>query len=139
MVSCEGMAIFGYSNEFRHVILNIVNNAMDAIIAGRTGNPVRKQQPGQIKFDFFHADPTLIINIADNGGGIDVENIHRIFEPYFTTKDPDKGTGLGLYMSKVIMEHMDGRLSVENNDRGAVFTLELPAWVQTAEENRMVK
>ena len=135
LISSPEMTSFGYVNEFQHVILNIISNAIDAIIARtETGPPELQQIPGQINFDFFHTGPTITIDISDNGCGIDSETITRIFEPYFTTKDSNKGTGLGLYMSKVIMEHMGGRLIVKNNDQGAVFTIELPRWYATREE-----
>ncbi|MFH2122895.1 MAG: PAS domain-containing protein [Pseudomonadota bacterium] len=125
MIFCEAMTTFGHQNEFQHVILNIVNNAQDAIMAGRVSSPAQQRPAGRITFDFYHGDSSLIIEIGDNGGGIDPGIIDRIFEPYFTTRGPDKGTGLGLYMSKVIMEHMGGKLSVKNSDQGALFILEL--------------
>lgn len=133
MLGCEAMISFGYQNEFQHVILNIVNNARDAILSRRDGNPEWSQAPGQIDFDFYHPDTAIVIEIADNGGGIAPDILDRVFEPYFTTKEPDKGTGLGLYMSKVIMEHMNGRLSARNSDQGAVFILELPGRVEITE------
>ncbi len=116
--SCTAMVISGYRNEFRHVVLNIIRNAQDAILT--------KEAPGQIDLDFYHDDAAIVIRIADNGGGIDTQIIYRIFEPYFTTKGPDKGTGMGLYMSSLIIEQMGGRLRAENSDRGAVFVVELP-------------
>ena len=126
MICCEAMNGFGYPNEFQHVILNIVNNARDAIISCRNNNPEQLQSAGRISFDFYHTASAIVMEIGDNGGGIRPEIMNHIFEPYFTTREPDKGTGLGLYMSKLIMEHMDGRLSVKNSDQGALFTLELP-------------
>ncbi|HRF57634.1 MAG TPA: HAMP domain-containing sensor histidine kinase, partial [Campylobacterales bacterium] len=68
-----------------------------------------------------------IITMQDNGGGIDESVIDRIFEPYFTTKDEKKGTGIGLYMSKTIIENnMGGVLEAENRDGGALFTVKIP-------------
>jgi two-component system, sporulation sensor kinase E len=67
------------------------------------------------------------VRVADNGGGVPPESLPRIFEPYFSTKSQDKGTGLGLYMSKRIIEdHMQGRIAVTNTDAGAVFTVSVP-------------
>lgn len=125
MLSCEAMISFGYQNEFQHVVLNIVNNAKDAIIDHRQDGWAAK---GRIAFDFYHTAATIVIEIADTGGGIEEANLDRIFEPYYTTKGPDQGTGLGLYMAKMIMGHMNGRLSARNSDAGAVFVIELPAW-----------
>ena len=80
-----------------------------------------------MSFDFYNTDGKVIIKVSDNGGGIPPEAMGSIFDPYFTTKDPTKGTGLGLYMSKVIVEdHMHGKLSAENTEEGAIFTIELP-------------
>ena len=67
-----------------------------------------------------------MVTIADNAGGIPEEIIGKIFEPYFTTKGPDRGTGLGLFMSKNIIEKsMNGRLTVRNTDEGAEFRIEV--------------
>jgi len=126
IVCCPEKEIVGYRNEFEHVILNLINNARDAIVTKQHKDMPHSSVPGHIDFDFYRTDTALVIKVADNGGGIDIGISDRIFEPYFTTKDPAKGTGLGLYMSKAIMEHMGGSLSVKNSDQGAVFVLELP-------------
>jgi len=66
------------------------------------------------------------IEICDNGGGVDEALLTTIFEPYFSTKGAKSGTGLGLYMSKTIVEeHLNGRLSVYNNEEGACFVVSL--------------
>jgi signal transduction histidine kinase len=68
----------------------------------------------------------LIVTIADNAGGIPEEIINRIFEPYFTTKEQGKGTGIGLYMSKKLVEKtMNGSLTVRNTGAGAEFRIEV--------------
>ena len=112
--------IYGVVNEFKQVILNILNNAQDAIKskANKIG--------GKIEVT-LHCDRNhLYIEISDTGGGIPPSIAERIFEPYFTTKLHNKGTGIGLYMSKVIIEqHFGGTLSVRNCDEGAVFTLSM--------------
>ena len=67
-----------------------------------------------------------MIRVTDNGGGIPAEILDRIFEPYFSTKGPGRGTGIGLYMSKVIIENnMGGRLTARNVDGGAEFRIEV--------------
>ena len=66
----------------------------------------------------------VIVTVQDNAGGVDEENLEKIFEPYFTTKGSSQGTGLGLYMSKMIIEkNMNGSLTVENTTEGALFTV----------------
>lgn len=110
--------IFGVVNEFKQVILNIVNNAKDAIMSKqeRIGGTIDVT----VKCDGTH----LFIEISDTGGGVPPSIVERIFEPYFTTKFQNQGTGIGLYMSKVIIEqHFYGSLGVTNSDQGAIFTL----------------
>jgi len=110
----------GYPNEFMQVVLNILNNARDALID-------KKPQTPQIIIDVSEKAAFCVITIADNGGGLDKKIIDKVFDPYFTTKGPDKGTGIGLYMSKTIIEvNMDGLLSVRNKEDGCEFTIKLP-------------
>jgi len=110
--------VLGFVNEFRQVVLNMIHNAMMAIV---TSN----QKNGKIEILIKSNRKNLHIEISDNGGGISKENMPKIFNPYFTTKD--KGSGIGLYMSKVIIEnHMDGLLAVKNKKDGAQFTIMLP-------------
>jgi len=110
--------VLGFVNEFRQVVLNMIHNAMMAIV---TSN----QKSGKIEILIKSNRKNLHIEISDNGGGISKENMPKIFNPYFTTKD--KGRGIGLYMSKVIIEnHMDGLLAVKNKKDGAQFTIMLP-------------
>ncbi len=118
-VSIHGssMEIEGYKNEFKQAILNILSNAKDAIVA-------KKSQKGdfQGKIDItIEKDTVLIYN---NGGRADTEVLERMFEPYFTTKFEDKGTGIGLYMTKMIIENsMNGEISARNIDDGVEFTI----------------
>jgi len=106
--------IVGYKGEFQQVILNIINNAKDEFIEKEVLNRA-------IKIKLFNKK----ITIEDNAGGIDEQIIHRIFEPYFTTKQQGKGTGIGLYMSKMIIEeNMQGTLKIFNKDTGAQFKIE---------------
>jgi len=109
----------GYKGEFSQVILNIISNAKDVF-------KERDIKNSKIKIEVSADKKSVIIEIKDNAGGIHIEVIDRIFEPYFTTKEEGKGTGIGLYMSKVIIEkNMHGKLSVTNDNDGAVFKIEL--------------
>lgn len=113
--------IFGVVNEFKQVILNILNNAKDAIKGKHDSTE------GKIDVTLRCDANRFYIDISDTGGGIPPSIQERIFEPYFTTKLHEKGTGIGLYMSKVIIEkHFEGSLSVSNNREGACFTLSIP-------------
>jgi signal transduction histidine kinase len=108
---------YGPQSEYQQVILNIINNAKDVLIEKKIQTPVIN-----INLD----SKAKTITIKDNAGGIPNNIINRIFEPYFTTKEQGKGTGLGLYMSKMIIEdNMGGSLSVKNSKNGAVFTIYL--------------
>jgi nitrogen fixation/metabolism regulation signal transduction histidine kinase len=115
----EKMEINGYPSEFSQVILNILSNAKDALIEYKAEKRV-------VKIESFSQDKHAIIIIEDNAGGIPVEILTKIFDPYFTTKEEGKGTGIGLYMTKTIVENnMGGKLSVQNTSQGAKFTISL--------------
>jgi len=106
-----------YQNEMMQVILNILKNAEDNFIEKKIQNP---------KINIFSKkeNNNYIISICDNGGGIPSDILINIFDPYFSTKGDKDGTGIGLYMSKTMIEkHLDGTLSVENIDDGACFSI----------------
>ncbi|HEY6011162.1 MAG TPA: PAS domain-containing protein, partial [Nitrospirota bacterium] len=127
IIPCQEKSVNGFRNEFEHVMMNLLNNAREAIIERRERGGMPERERGRISFEFQNAGGKIFIEVRDNGGGIPEDVIGRVFEPYFTTKDPAKGTGLGLYMSAVIIEeHMQGRLTVKNSGEGAAFTIELP-------------
>ncbi|MDD5759109.1 MAG: sensor histidine kinase [Desulfobulbaceae bacterium] len=127
IVACSAKITLGYKNEFEHVILNLINNARDAIVERRERGLLPASEQGRISFDFRRTEREVEIRITDNGGGVPEQIVERIFEPYFTTKDPDKGTGIGLYLAKVIIEdHLQGKISVHNVEQGASFVLVLP-------------
>lgn len=109
-----------YSNELKHVIINLIKNAEDVLVEKNIEDPY-------IKIKTYKRDQKRILEISDNGGGIPEENLESIFDPYFSTKMKRSGTGLGLYMSKIIIEeHCDGELRVSNSEDGAVFKVILP-------------
>ncbi|MDQ1341040.1 MAG: two-component system, NtrC family, sensor kinase, partial [Campylobacterota bacterium] len=113
---------FGYQNEFKQVLLNIINNSKDAI---KEHNP--KSRDNKIIIDAFEEDRWVVVRVSDTGGGIPDGVIDRIFDNYFSTKSKDVGTGLGLYMAKTIIEKkMNGILSASNIKDGAAFTIKLP-------------
>lgn len=126
---CQEKTVRGHKNEFEHVILNLIQNARDAIVERRRQD--RNFSRGTLSIDFYYEDGIVVLEVSDNGGGIAPDVIDRIFEPYFTSKEAAQGTGVGLYMSKVILERMHGKLRAENSTQGAVFTITLPGAIQT--------
>jgi len=108
----------GYPNEFAQVLLNILNNSKDSILESKVDNPL-------IKIEIEEKNSYAVINVYDNGVGIPLRNKDRIFEPYFTTKS--KGMGLGLYISKLIIEkNMRGRIYNTESLMGACIKIEIP-------------
>ena len=106
----------GIENEFKHIILNIINNAKDAF--NEKGTQDRK-----IEIRLFESEGKKEIEISDNAGGIPNYIIKDIFKPNVTTKAEGKGTGIGLYMSDQIAQKMGMKLSVYNANDGAIFSL----------------
>lgn len=126
IVQCDEMTITGYKTELEQAIFNILNNAADAIVGRMCGRMPDKDGKGLIDIDVSRESNKVVIRISDNGGGIPEKIIGRIFEPYFSTREEGKGTGIGLYMAKVIIEdNMGGRIYAENVENGAMFTIEL--------------
>jgi signal transduction histidine kinase len=116
----ENIKITTYLNEYKQVLLNIINNAKDVLIEKNVENPL-------IKIHAFEDSNYIVLYIEDNGGGILIEPKGKIFEPYFTTKEDSHGTGIGLYMSKIIVEkNMKGKLRVKNIKDGAQFVIYIP-------------
>ncbi|MYL82499.1 PAS domain S-box protein [Desulfovibrio aerotolerans] len=110
----------GFRGEFSQVILNLLSNAKDAILA-------HKPALGCIAIRVMERKGQAAIHISDNGGGLSPEIVDRIFDPYFTTKGSQDGTGLGLYMSRtIITDHMSGSLTVANHKHGARMAIRLP-------------
>ena len=115
----DDVEIYDYENEFSQVLLNIITNARDALVSNKIEKPI-------IKVNVSKIENNVIVKIKDNANGINEEIIDRIFEPYFTTKGKGNGTEIGLYMSKLIIEkNMNGKLTVKNDNNGAVFIITL--------------
>ena len=108
------------SGELAQVLTNIINNAVDVLVDRNTHDPL-------IILECYKKDDSIFITIEDNAGGISLDIIDNVFEPYFTTKHQSQGTGLGLYMShKIVEESLGGKLYVKNTNYGARFFIELP-------------
>ena len=104
------LIIHGYPNEFLQVLVNVINNAKDALMT----------QPVNTRFmniKTFIKNKRCVIEVNDNGGGVDESIVSKIFDPYFTTKHKSQGTGIGLYMShQIVVEHMKGSIYAKNID-----------------------
>jgi len=115
----DEISIYGFPNEYAQVLLNIFINAKDAINERKIESPC-------LTVSICNENCRSVVTIADNAGGIPEDIIEKIFDPYFTTKGPQQGTGVGLFMSKTIIEkNMGGRLSVRNTATGAEFQIEV--------------
>jgi signal transduction histidine kinase/ABC-type nitrate/sulfonate/bicarbonate transport system substrate-binding protein len=117
----ENISYYGYKSELGQVILNILNNAKDAFL-------VRNIEDKYIKIQLVKtSDEILCILIEDNAGGIPNDIINKVFDPYFSTKSSKNGTGLGLYIAKIIItDHFKGKINAENIDKGVKFEILLP-------------
>lgn len=133
----KDVIINSYYNELSHVFLNIISNSKDALCS----NVDKNDRIIKILVNKFQNH--LVVNIVDNGGGIPQDILPKIFEPYYTTKYKSAGTGIGLYMSKQIIEkHMNGEISCKNivhkmkNDKifnCSLFTIKIPLQNENSE------
>jgi signal transduction histidine kinase len=115
------ISAYGYENEFKQVLLNIINNAKKKIISKFKGT----ENIGIITINVYANPKTTIVQIIDDAGSIEPSIINHVFDPYFSTAPG--GTGLGLYMAKVMIEDkMNGRISVANGENSAIFSIEIP-------------
>jgi PAS domain S-box-containing protein len=124
--SFEKIKVVGISNELSQVIINLIQNANDAFNQhGITNKKI-------IIKTYKTEDNFAILEIKDNALGIPSEFIDKIFEPYFTTKHSSSGTGLGLFMSRMIIEKsLNGTISVNNYEDGSIFTIKIPIFVKS--------
>jgi len=116
--------IYGYLSEFRQTILNLLYNAADSIEDTARGNELY----GKILIQVISENEEIQISISDNGAGIRDADFDKIFNPYYTTKEEGKGSGLGLYMTKITIEkHLHGKITAANNENGgATFKIVIP-------------
>jgi signal transduction histidine kinase len=118
--AADDPVIDGYPNEYSQALLNILINARDAF----TERDVKP--PRVVTVTVATEGDKAVMTIGDNAGGIPEDVMDKIFDPYFTTKGPDRGTGVGLFMAKTIIEkNMHGRLTVRNAAHGAEFRIEV--------------
>ena len=110
--------ICGHKNRLMQVIINLLNNAKDAL-------NLKNTEDKNIKISIDSDDKFAYISVQDNGGGIDESVMDKIFKPYFSTKN-NKSTGIGLYMSKQIVEQFNAEITASNSDGGACFSIKLP-------------
>lgn len=117
--TAQSIELFSYENELMQVMMNIVSNAIDALEKQGTDK--------RITIDSRVQEGLMMISVCDNGGGVDPAFIEKIFEKYFTTNADKENSGLGLFMSRKIMqERLGGEVSVKNQSEGACFTLSMP-------------
>jgi len=125
-LSCNAL-VQGVENEFKQVILILINNSMDAFKELRAKENDRERK---ISIKVKQKGTNTIIKFSDNAGGIPVDIMTKVFDAYYTTKGVSSGTGIGLYLAKKIIENrMKGTLSVENIDDGCCFIISLPTEV----------
>ena len=106
-------------SQLQQVFLNLISNAIDAI-----------QKEGRIDIHSYISDAVITVSIKDNGPGIPEDKQKRIFDPFYTTKEVGKGTGLGLWVSYSIVEKMGGKIGVKSEvGKGATFTVEIPVMI----------
>lgn len=121
----QNCMLLGQQNDLSQAILNLCNNGRDILLERSVPDPT-------LTMTCRTVGDTVVISVTDNGGGIPGEIINRIFEPYFTTKHKSQGTGLGLYISKKIIENsFSGTIDAENNGSGACFRITLPLNITT--------
>lgn len=112
--------VYVYKNEMVQAVLNILTNANEIFV-------LNEQKDARMKIKISNNDEELIIRIQDNAGGVDKDALDDLFDPYYSTKLVKNGTGLGLYISKTIIEEQAlGKLLVENKNRGLCFTIKVP-------------
>ncbi|WP_297575085.1 PAS domain S-box protein [uncultured Campylobacter sp.] len=119
----EEATVYGIRSELMQVIINLIGNAKDALKKDKVSQKIIKISTKIVK---NHEKEFVYIGISDNAKAIKKELIDKIFEPYFTTKHQNIGTGLGLYMSKMIIDSMNGEIDIDNKKNCVTFIIKLP-------------
>jgi len=123
--------VWSDSYQLRQILINLVNNAIQATDRG-----------GKVTIGVEGAEDEAILTVQDTGPGIPKENLERIFEPFFTTKSPGEGTGLGLSVSRGIIEKLGGQIEVESHlGQGTIFRVKIPKYhkIKEAEDEEHSK
>ena len=121
----RALEIRGYQNEFKQALLNLISNAFDAV-RERECRGMEPASAGLVTVDVSCDGDRVVVAVRDNGCGIPPQYAERVFDPYFTSKPAEVGTGLGLYMTKLIVEEsMGGRISFSSGAQGTVFSMEI--------------
>jgi len=116
----KGIMLVGVSNELTQVFINLLQNAKEALLE-------KDEEAREISVQITDNGEELLLSIQDNGKGIDEDKLEKVFEPYFSTKHASQGTGLGLFMSRMIIQQsLRGSITANNHEGGALFTIILP-------------
>lgn len=130
----DEIMVYGYKNELKQVLLNVINNAKNKIVKLNTKSPFS----GIITININESDKYNIIEIVDNAGAIEGKIMDRLFDPFFTTKE--NGTGFGLYMAKIIVEDkMFGKIEVRNDCENVIFSIKIPKMKKIENENIFIR
>lgn len=116
-LSCENIFINTNEESLKHIFINLITNAVDSMPNG-----------GIIEVTCINKDPVIQIDITDMGIGIEKHNLDNIFNPFFTTKNPGKGTGLGLFIVYNEVEKLGGSIKITRSEinKGTTFRIEIP-------------
>lgn len=117
ILSCENILIYTNEESLKHIFINLITNAVDSMPNG-----------GTIKITCVDKGPIIQIDVADSGVGIEKHNLDNIFNPFFTTKNPGKGTGLGLFIVYNEVQKLGGNIGITRSEIniGTTFRIEIP-------------
>lgn len=116
----KGISIIGVSNELTQVFINLLQNAKEALLE-------IEEEKREISVQITDNHTEILLSIQDNARGVKEDILEKIFEPYFSTKHASQGTGLGLFMSRMIIQQsLQGSITASNHEEGALFTIILP-------------